>query len=445
MIRHTQEENTTYMNHKPFRIFFRASTLATLLFAGTMWPALAAKVSDDRKTKVDETFEQIKLIVDVYQQVLQNYVEDVDSKALIYNAASGLVGSLDPFSQFLVPEARQEMEVTTEGHFGGLGIRIMLKEGWLTVITPLPDTPAYRAGILPEDRIIMIEEEPTQGISLQDAVDKLRGPPKSKVKIMVAREGEKDPLPFTITREDIQIRSITSRYLGDGIGYVRISEFIEPTHKDLLKALKSLEKDGMVNLIMDLRNNPGGLLSSAVDVSKTFIGEQKLIVFTEGRSSPRKDYRAGTTAPFSEVPMVVLVNRGSASGSEIVAGAFQDYGRAIIIGSETFGKGSVQTIIRLEDGSGLRLTTAKYYTPSGRSIHRDPKTGKGGIQPDVDIPVTREMEMKLQAQSERIYAKGESPKSLVDKKDQVDDVVLKRAIEILKIRPLIIGKRPTKE
>jgi len=418
---------------------WRPLGLALILNLVFLGPSFGAKEKKTDASRIDETFEQIKLMVDVYQQVLQNYVEEVDPQELIYNAASGLVNSLDPFSQFMVPEARKEMQVATEGHFGGLGIRIMMRDGWLTVITPLPDTPAYRAGILPEDRIVKIEDESTRGITLQDAVKKLRGAPKTKVKIHVAREGEKESVPFTITREDIVIRSIMSRNLGEGIGYIRISEFIEPTVKDLQKALKTLNKDGMKNLVLDLRNNPGGLLISAVNVVKIFLGDQKLIVYTEGRAQPRQEFRAGTTSANAELPMVVLVNRGSASGSEIVAGAFQDHGRAIIIGSETFGKGSVQSVIRLEDGSGLRLTTAKYYTPSGRSIHRNSKTGKGGIQPDIVIVVDRKTEMKIQSQSERIYAKGKTPASPVKDKERVSDIVLDRAVEIIKIRPLILG------
>ena len=416
--------------------------VAGLFLAGGLLaaPVLAAKKANSSQ-HIDQTFEQIKLLLDVYQQVVQNYVDDVESQELIYNAASGLVNSLDPFSQFLVPEAREEMQTATEGHFGGLGIRIMVKEGWLTVITPLPETPAYRAGIMPEDRIIAIEGESTRGITLQDAVKKLRGPPKSKVNITVAREGEKEPMPFSIMRDDIVIMSVRSRYLGDGIGYVRLSEFIEPTLRDLEKALKALKKEGMESLVLDLRNNPGGLLTSAVDVVKTFLGEQKLIVFTEGRSQPRQDFRAGVTAPFAELPMVVLVNRGSASGSEIVAGAMQDHGRAILIGSETFGKGSVQSVIRLDDGSGLRLTTAKYYTPAGRSIHRDEKTGAGGIKPDIEIELDKDAEVKLRAQTEEIYAKGREARSVVPEDERIDDVVLQRAREILRIRPLIMGKK----
>lgn len=416
-------------------VFFSVSGLAGR-------PALAAKKApqDDQK-QVDRTFEQIKLLVDVYQQVFQNYVDEVDSQYLIYGAAAGMVSTLDPFSQFMLPEAREEMQTITEGQFGGLGIRIMMKEGWLTVITPLPDTPAYRAGVLPEDRIIMIDEVSTQGITLHDAVKKLRGAPKTQVKITLAREGVKEPIPFTLTRENIVIASVKGKMIKDGIGYVRLTEFIEPTVRDLESTLKSLDKQGMKNLILDLRNNPGGLLTSAVDVCKEFIGDQKLIVYTEGRAQPRQDFRAGVTAPYKKLPLVVLVNRGSASGSEIVSGAVQDLGRGILVGSETFGKGSVQSVISLEDGSGLRLTTAKYYTPSGRSIHRDAKTGKGGIQPDIEITIDRETEAKLQAQSEEIYGKGQEAHSPISDNDKVKDVALERAIEVLKIRPVILGQK----
>lgn len=424
------------------KISRRLSMLALIAFLAL--PGWAAKKGVDGKTqkdKVDQTFEQIKLLVDVYQQVLQNYVDEVEPQNLIYGAASGLISTLDPFSQFMIPEAREEMQTVTEGQFGGLGIRIMLKDGWLTVITPLPDTPAYRAGVLPEDRIIAIDEEPTRGINLQDAVKKLRGAPKTQVKVTIIREGTKDPILMTLTRENIVIISVKGRMLNDEIGYIRVTEFIEPTLRDLEKTLKTLQKDGMKSLVLDLRNNPGGLLTSAVDVVKQFVGDQKLIVYTEGRSQPRQEFKAGVTAPYKKLPMVVLTNRGSASGSEIVAGAMQDHGRAILIGSETFGKGSVQSVISLEDGSGIRLTTARYYTPSGRSIHRNEKTGVGGIKPDIEIPVDRDVEAKLQAQSEEIYAKGQEAHSAVPEKERVKDIALERAIEILKIRPLMVGQK----
>lgn len=419
--------------------------IAAFVFAASLlFPqAYAAKkqVAQNAPPQVDHTFEQMKILLDVYQQVVQNYVDEVDPQNLIYGAAAGMVGTLDPFSQFMVPEAREEMQTVTEGQFGGLGIRIMMKDSWLTVITPLPDTPAYRAGVLPEDKIIMIDDVSTQGMTLQDAVKKLRGAPKTQVKVTLAREGNKEPIPVTLTRENIVITSIRARMLKDGVAHIRLTEFIEPTVRDLEAALKSMEKQGMKSLILDLRNDPGGLLTSAVDVCKEFIGDQKLIVFTEGRSQPRQEFRAGVTAPYKKLPIVVLINRGSASGSEIVAGAMQDLGRGILVGSESFGKGSVQSVISLEDGSGLRLTTAKYYTPSGRSIHRNAKTGKGGIQPDIEVTVDRDTEVKLQAQSEEIYAKGQEGHSAVPEKERVKDLALERAMEILKIRPILLGQK----
>lgn len=428
-----------------FRSAVSRLSLIAALTAFVVSPGLAAKKPADVEKaspkNVDQTFEQIKLLVDVYQQVMQNYVEEVDSQQLIYGAATGLVQTLDPFSQFMVPEAREEMQTVTEGQFGGLGIRIMMKDNYLTVITPLPDTPAYKAGVLPEDRILGIDDQSTQGMSLQDAVKKLRGAPKTQVKVTIGREGAKEPIPITLTREAIVIASVKGRMLTNEIGYVRISEFIEPTLRDLESNLKSLQKDGMKSLVLDLRNNPGGLLTSAVDVCKEFFGDQKLIVFTEGRAQPRQEFHAGVTAPYKKLPMVVLINHGSASGSEIVAGAMQDLSRAVLVGTESFGKGSVQSVISLEDGSGLRLTTAKYYTPSGRSIHRNAKTGKGGIQPDIEVAVDRETEVKLQAQAEEIYAKGKEAHSAVADPEKTKDVALDRAIELLKIRPLMLGQK----
>ena len=384
------------------------------------------------RSGVNQTYEQIKLLVDIMQHVREQYVEEVDQTALVYGAAAGMVRILDPFSQFLEPDAHKEMKTETAGHFGGLGIRIAIRDGWLVVITPLPDTPAYRQGILPGDKVVKIDGESTQGVTLADAVKKLRGKPKTKVVLTVYRDGLKDTVDYTLVREVIEIQSVKSAMLRDHVGYVRILEFIEPSVPDLMKALKKLDADGMTALIVDLRNNPGGLLTSAVDVSKTFLGENKLIVYTQGRIQPRQDFRADGKAPYAKLPLAILVNGGSASGSEIVAGAMQDQHRAIIIGSQTFGKASVQSIIGLDDGSALRLTTAKYYTPSGRSIHRNEKTGAGGITPDIVINITKETEAKLQAQSEELYRKDKKPESVVKEGDRVLDDVLERAMEILK-------------
>jgi len=384
------------------------------------------------RSAVEDGFRQIALLVDILQTIREQYVDDVEQKTVVYGAAAGMARVLDPFSQFMEPAALKEMRTETQGQFGGLGIRIAVRDNWLTVITPMPDTPAYRLGVLPGDKIIQIENTSTQGMGVEDAVNLLRGKPGTKVTVHIAREGDKEPRVFTITREIIRIQSVRSVLVEPAIGYIRLSEFIETSAADLGKALKELKAKGMRSLVLDLRNNPGGLLSSAVDVSKLFLADGKLIVYTQGRVQPRQDFLADSRAPFGDVPLAVLVNGGSASASEIVTGAVQDHRRGVIIGSETFGKGSVQSVIPLEDGSALRLTVAKYYTPAGRSIHRDEKTKAGGVTPDIVIAVSKETEAKLYAQADEIYSKDKAPRSVVKDEDRVKDEVLERAVQILK-------------
>lgn len=387
------------------------------------------------RAAVDKTYDQLRLLVDVMNIIQENYVEQKDSKGLLTGAIHGMVRTLDPFSQFMEPDAYKDMKTETEGQFGGLGIRISMKSEYLTVITPLLGTPAYRIGILPDDKIVKIEGKSTQGMSVDEAVKQLRGTPGTKVTITVFREGEKDTRDFTITREVIKIETIHSKMLDSGIGYVQLTEFNANSDKDLSKAMDSLKKQGMQAMVFDLRNNPGGLLDVAVDVCKEFVGDGKLIVYTQGRHpESRRDYLTQGKAPYGKLPLVVLVNRGSASASEIVSGAMQDLKRGLIVGTTTFGKGSVQSLFPMPDGNGLRLTTAKYFTPAGRCIHRDEKTGKGGITPDVIIEVPRETEAKLYQQAEEIFAPGKAPESAVKKQDRVDDVVLQRAVELLKMR-----------
>lgn len=398
----------------------------------------------------DKTYKQINLLLDVLKYTEENYVDEVDKEKLLISAIKGMLKPLDPFTQFMEPDTYKELKVETEGQFGGLGIRIAIRDDWLTVITPLPGTPAYKAGILPNDRIIKIEGESTYGITIEEAVKKLRGTPGTKVNITIQREGVKDPIDFTITRDIIKIEVIKYKMLENNIGYVALYEFNSNSYKDLSNALDELKKQGMKSLILDLRNNPGGLLDQAVNIAKLFIGENKLIVYTEGRKSPRKEYRADTTAPYEDIPMVVLVNAGSASGSEILAGALQDNKRAILIGSRTFGKASVQSVIDLGDGYGLKLTTARYYTPSGRCIDRLEQISKvkkstttveeGGILPDIIIEVPKEVEAKLYQQREEIYYPGKEPVSAVKKEEQVEDVVLSRAVEILKAIQIYTNK-----
>lgn len=404
---------------------------------------LMALMSPARRSVAAETYEQIRLLVDVLQKVRAHYVEEVDSKTLVYGAAQGLVRVLDPFSQFLDPDGYKELRAETSGQFGGLGIRIGVRDGWLMVITPIPNTPAFRAGIWPGDKIVKIEGVSTQGISVNDAVSKLRGKPKTKVTITIFREGEKDTREVTLIREDIKIESTRSKMLDANIGYVKIIEFNEDSALDLDRRLQDLKTKGMASLVLDLRNDPGGLLTTAVDTVALFVAGRKLVVYTEGRTSPRQEFRSEEKCPWADLPMVVLVNQGSASGSEIVAGALQDHKRALIMGSETFGKGSVQSILALDDGSALRLTTAKYYLPLGRCIHRDEKTGKGGITPDIVIQVPRDVEAKILAQAEEVTGKDRSTESAVKVEDQVKDEILNRAMELLKAQAVFHGLQPT--
>src|SRR3989339_669116 len=415
--------------------------LGTLFFVITLAAGAIYFTISPVRAAVNTTYDQLKLLIGVMELIQENYVEEKDSKKLLTGAVSGMVKTLDPFSQFMEPEIYKEMKTETEGQFGGLGIRISVKENWLTVITPLPGTPAYKIGILPDDKIIKIEGKTTEGISIEDAVKKLRGNPGTKVSITIVRDGAKEPQEFTITREIIKIETIKSKMLTSDIGYIRLSEFNASSDKDLDKALGELQSKGMKSLVFDLRNNPGGLLDTAVNVCKEFVGDNKLIVYTQGRrAESRRDYSAHGKAPYATLPMIILVNRGSASGSQIVAGAMQDLKRSLIIGTTTFGKGSVQSVFPLSEGNALRLTTAKYYTPAGRSIHRNEETGNGGIIPDIMIDVPREIEAKLYAQSEDVYAPGKEPAPPANKKEKerVEDVALERAIELLKARSVLI-------
>ncbi len=331
--------------------------------------------------KENGTYEQLKTFGKVLDLVERNYVEKVQPKKLIYGAIQGMLTSLDPHSSFMTPEDYKELQVETKGKFTGIGIEISLRDGVLTVISPIEGTPAYRAGLKANDKILKINGESTKNMTLIQAVRLLRGPKGTKVTISIYREGWTQLKDITLTRDVIPIKSVHSRMLEKGYGYVRISDFQDKTSSDMEDALEKLEKGGgLKGLVLDLRNNPGGLLDQAVKVADTFL-EKGLIVYTKGRIKEQNmRFVAHPNRHHHNYPMVVLVNGGSASASEIVAGALQDQKRALIIGTQTFGKGSVQTIIPLEDGSAIRLTTARYYTPSGRSIQAE------GITPDIVIP-----------------------------------------------------------
>jgi carboxyl-terminal processing protease len=328
-------------------------------------------------------YESIELFTDVMAIVKKSYVEEVDTKKLIYGAINGMLASLDPHSSFMPPDTYKEMKIDTKGAFGGLGIEISIKDGILTVISPIEDTPAFKAGIKSGDQILKIDERFTKDLNINDAVKRMRGQKGTKVILTIMREGFDKPQEFPLIRDIIQVRSVRSKLMEDGYGYVRIAQFQEKTDEDLAKFLKNLKEENkgeLRGLILDMRNDPGGLLDQAVRVAEHFVDEGQMIVYTEGREKDSKmqfTSRKGTKEP--KYPIVVLINGGSASASEIVAGALQDHKRAIVMGTQSFGKGSVQTIIPLSDQSGLRLTTARYYTPKGRSIQAK------GITPDIVV------------------------------------------------------------
>ena len=358
--------------------------LAAFFFAAGTYQAGRVATAGD-----SDTYEQLRLFASVLDLVQRDYVEPVDAQKLIYGAIDGMLTSLDPHSSFMKPEDFKELKVETKGSFTGIGIEITLVDRVLTIVSPIEGTPAYRAGLKANDKIVKIEGKSTKNMSLIQAVKLLRGPKGTKVKISIYRKGWHDIKDFVLVRDVIPIKSVKSRLLEKNYGYVRITNFQSKTSDDLHKALKDLSKEGeLKGLVLDLRNNPGGLLDQAVKVSDTFL-EEGLIVYTDGRLKEQQmrftAHKSGTEPPY---PVVVLVNGGSASASEIVAGALQDHKRAIILGTQTFGKGSVQTIIPLEDGAAVRLTTARYYTPNGRSIQAK------GITPDIIVPFVPEKEKK---------------------------------------------------
>ena len=327
-----------------------------------------------------DTYNKLKVFSEILSLIESDYVESVESDTIINGAIRGMVKALDPHTSYLPPASYKEMQVETTGKFGGLGIEISIRDGVLTVVSPIEETPAFKVGIKAGDKIIKIEEESTLDMTLQDAVTRLRGETGSPVTITIFRDSFKAPKEFTIVRAIIKVRSVVHKLYKKDIGYIKIRSFSKNTSLDLDKALDELEKKEISKLILDLRNNPGGLLNQAVEVADRFLNRENLIVYTKGRSDEQNmrftshDKVAGVS-----YPLIVLVNSGSASASEIVAGALQDLNRAIILGTPTFGKGSVQTIIPLSDGSALRLTTARYYTPSGRVIQEN------GIEPDIII------------------------------------------------------------
>jgi carboxyl-terminal processing protease len=390
-------------------------------------------------------YEDLKVFTDVLSLIQKDYVEETKSKDLVNGAIKGMLETLDPHSSFMPPNMFKEMQEETKGRFEGLGIEITIKEGILTVVSPIEDTPAFKAGILAGDQILKIDGESTKNFTLMDSVKRLRGPRGTKVTITIMREGFTKPKEFTLVRDVIPVRSVRHELFEKNYGYIRLSQFQEKTDGEFEKAVKALEEESKGNLkglVLDLRNNPGGLLDQAVKISDRFI-DSGLIVSVEGRKEDQKmKFYAHPGGNLARYPLVVLVNGGSASGAEIVAGAIQDHGRGIIVGTHTFGKGSVQTIIPLKDGSGLRLTTARYYTPSGRSIQAK------GIVPDIIVkpskpeeekevvtpkfPAEKDLERHLMDVEKGAPKEKEKPKKEEVKEKKPADNQLERALELLK-------------
>ncbi len=355
--------------------------------------------------------EELSLVASV---VNSNYMEDIDSQDLIKAGIVGMLSSLDPYSEYLDPQQQSALMDDTQGQFEGLGIEIAIKDGWLTVISPLEDTPAERMGIQAGDRITEIEGVSTEGISVEDAVTKLRGRKGTVVRVTIEREGIKEPMEYAIERDVISIRAVPYYgSAGEGIGYVRLNRFSNLAADELKEAVSDLRNQGIRSLILDLRGNPGGLLSQAVDVAGVFLKPNRLVVETKGkvRSQNQQFYSSGEPL-LADLPLVVLVDQGSASGAEIVAGAIQDWDRGLVVGDTTFGKGLVQNVILLKDGSGLKLTTAKYLMPSGRSIQR-PEDLKGALvspeddsRPESEIPDSARVKQKFFTQGGRVVYSG---------------------------------------
>jgi carboxyl-terminal processing protease len=432
---------------KKNRILILLMVIVMTMFLGF----LAGRGSETKVLADNGSYDDLKVFTEVLSVVQKNYVEEIKTKDLVYGAIKGMLNTLDAHSSFMPPDVYKEIQVDTKGEFGGLGIQIGVKDNRLAVIAPIEDTPAAKAGIKSGDFIIKVDEESTKDMSLMDAVQKMRGPKGTKVSLTIQREGVADPLVFTLMRDTIKIASVRGKLLESNIGYVRITQFQEQTVSDLSKELKKLREQKAQSIILDLRNNPGGLLTSAVEVSEKFIEPGKLIVYIKSRDGKKDEYVSNSKDSWLTEPMFVLVNEGSASASEIVSGALQDWGRAVILGTQTFGKGSVQTILPLSDGSGLRLTTAKYYTPKGKSIQNT------GITPDIVVKQSLPVEAKgsapglppLRERDLERHLKNEGKDQVPSAKDKAapgetassismeegkgeEDAQLRKAVELLK-------------
>jgi carboxyl-terminal processing protease len=386
----------------------------------------SAVAQREATTRLPLPIEELRSFAEVFGAIKSGYVEPVEDKKLISGAINGMLSDLDPHSAYLDQEAFKELQVGTQGEFGGLGIEVGMEDGFIKVVSPIEDSPAFRAGLKPNDLIVKLDDTPVKGMSLNDAVKKMRGKPKTSIRLTIVRKGEDKPFEVTLMRDVIRVQSVKSKLVEPGYGWVRISQFQEHTGENLVKHLQALYKDGpLKGLVLDLRNDPGGLLNGAVAVSAAFLPAKSLVVSTDGRTEDARrkfiaapedylrgrdaDYLKGLPAGVKNVPMVVLINGGSASASEIVAGALQDHKRATVLGTQSFGKGSVQTIMPLGNATAIKLTTARYYTPNGRSIQAK------GILPDVIVqdPDTPEVGIR-EADLNKHLANPADPKAKPD-------------------------------
>ena len=391
---------------------------------------------------------EIRLFTDIYARIKKDYVEEVGDKSLLQGAIRGMLASLDPHSTFLSEDEFKELQIGTSGEFGGLGIEVGMEDGYVRVISPIEGTPADEAGVKAGDIIIKLDETQVKGLTLGEAVKLMRGRRGSDIVLTILREGEAGPIEITVTRDVIRVKSVRSRMLEPGYGYIRISSFQSKTTRNVIEALDKLLKESDQNLdglVLDLRNNPGGVLTGAVGVSDIFLQDGQLIVYTKGRVKDAElEYSASTSDTLNGAPIIVLINEGSASASEIVAGALQDHGRAVIMGKGSFGKGSVQTILPLKDNNALKLTTALYYTPDGRSIQAE------GIEPNILVEETyaqgeedksfefvREEDLKghLESNGEQVDMEVQTDqvvRRIAIPGDSEEDIVLDEALKILK-------------
>ena len=394
--------------------------------------------------KSSATYRQLNLFGDVFERVRADYVEEVSDKELIENAINGMLTALDPHSSYLNEKNYRDMQVQTKGEFGGLGIEVTLENGLVKVVSPIDDTPAFRAGIQPQDLITHLDGEQILGLTLQQAVERMRGKVNTDIRLTIRRKG-RDPFDVTLTRAIIKIRSVRSRIEQKNIGYVRITSFNEQTHKGLVKAMEKLRADaegGLKGIVLDLRNNPGGLLDQAVAVADAFLDKGEIVSTRSRRKENAQRFNARPGDLAKVLPIVVLINGGSASASEIVAGALQDHGRAIIMGTRSFGKGSVQTIVPLPGQGAMRLTTSRYYTPSGRSIQAK------GIDPDIVVEQSKVEPINQGSRRSEADLRGaltnDGPGGAAKKKDEtakkdekdakpkVSDYQLNRAVDLLR-------------